>query len=97
MNSHVCRAISSRVLRAAVLLLALACCAATCEEQPVVHLGRLAPGAAGMALPTGGAAGHDESRECEEFDPVCGANDMTYPSTCAAILAGTSVLHRGPC
>ena len=91
-----------RTLRFTLIALALASSAATCGEQPIVHLGRVPVRAGDPAPPpTGGASGvglgHDETRECQEIDPVCGVDNRTYQNACIAFLSGIAVLRRGPC
>lgn len=36
-------------------------------------------------------------RECNDMQPVCGADGRTYPNYCQAVAFGIEVLKNGPC
>jgi len=55
--------------------------------------------------PAGSCGAADREGNCrprpefctQEFDPVCGCDDVSYPNACAAAAAGVSLRSEGPC
>ena len=54
-------------------------------------------GFCGAADQTGVCMPRPESCVAIEYNPVCGCNDLTYTTGCAAAAAGTSVAYPGEC
>ena len=70
-----------------------------CDSEPIVQLSATLPVRDAGTPPVAGrnAFSEWESFECEEIDPVCGADNQTYQNFCLARRAGVMIIKRGVC